>query len=124
MNSTKRPVTVWVLSCLYIAVGAIGLAYHLRELMALQPDSVWIELTALLAILSGAFMLRGRNWARWLALAWMAFHVAISFPVLRQVMIHSLFLAVIAWLLFRPDARRYFRRREITRLSGEGSDRG
>ena len=114
MNSTKRPVTVWVLSCLYIAVGAIGFAYHLRELMALQPDGVWIELTGLLAILSGVFMLRGRNWARWLALAWMAFHVAISFPVPRQLIIHSLFLAAIAWLLFRPDARRYFRgRREL-----------
>jgi hypothetical protein len=53
-------------------------------------------------------MFRGRNWARWLALVWMAFHVAISFPVLRQVVIHSILLALIAWILFRPDARRYF----------------
>ncbi len=123
MKANKRPITVWVVSCLYIAVGAIGFAYHLRELMALQPDSVWVELTGLLAILSGAFMLQGRNWARWLALAWMAFHVAISFPVLRQVMIHSLFLAVIAWLLFRPDVRRYFRGRSEPGRA-EGSDRG
>ena len=43
MNANKRPITVWVVSCLYIAVGAIGFAYHLRELMALQPDSVWVE---------------------------------------------------------------------------------
>jgi hypothetical protein len=113
MNSNTRPVTVLVLSCLYITVGAIGFAYHLRELMALQPDSVWIELVRLLAILSGAFMLRGRNWARWLALAWMAFHVAISFPALPQVLFHSLFLAVIAWLLFRPDVRRYFRNEKL-----------
>jgi hypothetical protein len=120
MNSTNRPITVWVLSCLYIAVGAIGFAYHLLELMALQPDSVWIELTGLLAILSGAFMLRGRNWARWLALAWMAFHVAISFPALRQLMIHSLFLAAIAWLLFRPDVRRYFQRKESGGASNGG----
>jgi hypothetical protein len=114
MNSTQRPLTVSILSCLYIAVGAIGFAYHLRELIALQPDSVWIELVRSLAILSGAFMLRGRNWARWLALAWMAFHVAISFPALPQVAMHALFLAVIAWLLFRPDVLRYFRgRREL-----------
>jgi hypothetical protein len=124
MNSNKRPVTIWVLSCLYIAVGAIGFAYHLRELMALQPDSVWIELTELLAILAGAFMLRGSNWARWLALAWMAFHVAISFPAFRQVMIHSLFFAVIAWLLFRPDVWRYFRQKERTTVSGGGSAGG
>jgi len=53
-------------------------------------------------------MLQGHNWARWLALAWMAFHVAIRFPVLRQIGIHSLFLAVIAWLLFQPEAGQYF----------------
>jgi hypothetical protein len=38
----------------------------------------------------------------------MAFHVAISFPVLRQIAMHSMIFAVIAWLLLRPDAGRYF----------------
>ena len=111
MSTSKLPVTVLIVSCLYIAVGAIGFVYHFPQLMAFQKDSVWIELTEFLAILCGAFMLRGRNWARWLALVWMAFHVAISFPALRQVAIHALFLAVIAWLLFRSDAMQYFRRR-------------
>lgn len=69
---------------------------------------MWIELTELLAILAGAFMLLDHNWARWLALAWMAFHVAISFPVLRQMAVHSIIFGVIAWLLFRPDVGRYF----------------
>jgi hypothetical protein len=32
MNANQRPVTVLILSCLYIAVGAIGFAYHLRDL--------------------------------------------------------------------------------------------
>ena len=107
MNSNKRPVSVLVLSCLYIATGAIGFAYHFPEMMARQQDSVWIELVRLLAMLCGAFMLRGHNWARWLALVWMAFHVAISFPVLGKVAFHLTFLVAIAWLLFRPDARRY-----------------
>jgi hypothetical protein len=108
MNATKRPVSVWILSCLYIAVGTIGFAYHFSELMAHQDDSVWIELTELLAIVSGAFMLRGHNWARWLALVWMAFHVAISFPVYRQMAIHLTIFAGVAWVLFRPNTRRYF----------------
>ena len=112
MSSMKRPLPVLILSCLYIAVGTIGFVYHFSELMALQPDSVWIELTELLGVISGVFMLRGRNWARWLALAWIAFHVAISFPVLRQVAIHSAIFAAIAWVLFRPDARRYFAARD------------
>ena len=41
-------------------------------------------------------MFRGQNWARWLALLWMAFHVAISFPVVRQVVTHSIIFALIA----------------------------
>ena len=31
-----------------------------------------------LAIVCGVFLLRGHNWARWLALAWIAFHVVLS----------------------------------------------
>jgi hypothetical protein len=109
MSSNPRPVRILILSSLYIAVGAIGFVYHFPELMALHRDAVGIELTEFLAIFAGSFMLLGRNWARWLALAWMAFHVAISFPVPRQVAIHSVFLAVIAWVLVRPDANGYFR---------------
>ena len=108
MNATKRPVSLWILSCLYIAVGTIGFAYHFSELMAHQDDSVWIELTELLAIVSGAFMLRGHNWARWLALVWMASHVAISFPGYRQMAMHLTIFAGVAWVLFRPNTRRYF----------------
>jgi len=108
MTATKRPVSVWILSCLYIAVGIIGLAYYFPELMAHQDDSLWIALTELLAIVSGAFMFRGYNWARWLALVWMAFHVAVSFPVYRQLAIHLAIFAGIAWVLFRPNTRRYF----------------
>ncbi len=108
MNSAKRPIGVLLVSCLYMAVGAIGFVVNFPKLMALEPDSVWIELTELLALVAGAFLFRGRNWARWLALVWMAFHVAISFPVVRQVVAHSIIFGLIAWVLFRADARRYF----------------
>ena len=81
---------------------------HFPALMAHQDDSSSIELTELLAIVSGVFMLRGHNWARWLALVWMAFHVAISFPVYRQMLIHLAIFAGIAWVLFSPDNRQYF----------------
>lgn len=107
MTSSQRPVSILILGCLYIVVGIVGLAAHVHDLR--RPDGVWIALVELLAILCGGFLLRGKNWARWLALAWMAFHVAISFPLLRQVAVHSALLAVIAWLLFRPAAQGYFR---------------
>jgi hypothetical protein len=108
MTSTRRPVTVLLLSCVYIVVGAIGFVVAFPKLIALRHDSIWIEVTESLALIAGAFMLRGSNWARWLALAWAAFHVAISFPVVRPVVTHSIIFALTAWVLFRPDARRYF----------------
>jgi len=111
MTAGKRPVSVLILACLYLAVGTAGVVGHFRDLR--HPDGIWIELTELLAIIAGAFMLRAHNWARWLALAWMAFHVAISFGEPRQLAVHSLMLVLIAWILFRPEARRYFRRAGI-----------
>jgi hypothetical protein len=112
MISNKRPLSVTILAWVYIAVGTVGLVYHFTEFQArhaFQFDAVWVELTEFLAILCGAFMLRGHNWARWVALAWMAFHVVLSFHAFSQFFIHCLFFAVISWLLFRPPAARYFR---------------
>jgi hypothetical protein len=108
MSSNQRPLAVLLVSCLYMAVGAVGFVVNFTKLRTLQQDSIWIELTESLAFIAGLYMFRGRNWARWLAIGWMAFHVAISFPVVREVVIHSIIFAVIAWVLFRPDARRYF----------------
>ncbi len=113
MNSNRRPLSVTILGCVYLAVGIIGFVAHFTEFQArnaFQYDAVWIELTEFLAILCGAFLLRGHNWARWLALAWMAFHVILSaFNAIPEFAIHCLFCAVIAWILFRPEAARYFR---------------
>lgn len=106
----KRPVSVTILACVYLAVGAIGFAAHFRELVTWQQDAVWVELTELAAILCGALLLRGQNWARWLTLAWIAFHVVLSmFHPLRELAIHGLFFVVIAWILFRSESGRYFR---------------
>jgi hypothetical protein len=114
MNSNQRPLSITILACFYLAVGIIGFAYHFRELLAGHPDSIWIELTELIAVVSGAFLLQGRNWARWLTLAWIVFHVVLSIShPLRQFAVHGLFCAVIAWILFRPEAARYFRAARI-----------
>ena len=77
---------------------------------AVHYDVLWVELVRLLAVVCGAFILRGHDWARWVALAWMGFHVVVSaFHAWPQLAIHVLFLVVIAWFLCRPDAARYFR---------------
>ena len=116
----KRPLPITILGCVYLGVGAIGFAYHFRESFAHPNDGVWIELTELGAVVSGAFLLRGHNWARWLALAWIAFHVILSaFGPLREFAIHCVFCALIAWLLFRPDGARYFAARKWTQHNNE-----
>ena len=110
VTRNKRPLSVTIIGFVYIAVGVVGLAYHARE--AFQYPGPWIVLVRFLAIVSGVFMLRGHNWARWLAVAWIAFHVILSaFNSLPEFAMHAVFCAVIAWLLFRPQSARYFRLR-------------
>jgi Trk-type K+ transport system membrane component len=112
MNPVKRPISITILACVYILTGAVGFVYHLRNfsLAATFPnDSILVEFVRLLAIVAGAFLLRGHNWARWLALAWIAFHVVISaLNSLPQAAMHSVFCALFAWILFRRDATLYF----------------
>jgi len=109
----KRPLPVTIIAFIYIAMGVIGLAYHFKDFKPQHPfqyDIVWIEFVRLIAIICGVYMLRGHNWARWLTLAWIAFHVILSaFHTLSELAIHILFCVVIAWFLFRPMATRYFR---------------
>jgi hypothetical protein len=109
MRGAKRPLSVTILSGVFIAVGAIGFAFHFHDLLATPSEGVWIEVTELLALLCGIFILRGHPWARWGALAWMAFHVVLSaFHNVREFAVHILFLAVMAWILFSRGASRYF----------------
>ena len=115
---SKRPVPVTVLAVLYIAIGVIGFVHHFPDVRgagAFAYENIWIELTELLALVCGVFMLRGANWARWLAVAWIAFHVVLSFfDAYRGLVVHIVICAAIAWLLFRPQATRYFRGTEAS----------
>jgi hypothetical protein len=109
----KRPRSISVISWLFVATGGIGLAYHATELKAWRPfeyDLVWVCLVRLLAILCGAFTLRGRNWARWLLVVWMGYHIILSaFHSLSELAVHTLLFSLIAYFLFRPQASAYFR---------------
>jgi hypothetical protein len=109
----KRPLAVLLIGCVYIVTGAGGFAAHFSELKARHPfenDAAWVELVSLVALVSGVYLLRGRNWARWLALAWMGIHVILStFHTRLELAVHVLFFAVLTYFLFRPAAARYFR---------------
>jgi hypothetical protein len=55
-------------------------------------------------------MLRGHNWARWLILVWIAYHVVLSaLHSVSEVVVHGLLFVVIAYVLFRPRVSAYFR---------------
>ena len=107
MNANKRPLSVVLIACLYLLVGAGSFVLNLHAFG--HPDFYWIEITETIAVIAGVFMLLGQNWARWLALLWMAFHVAIGFETPQKLVMHSLFFVLIAWVLFRQEARLYFR---------------
>jgi hypothetical protein len=112
LNTNKRPLAIGFLALLYLAVGLIGLVNHfpeLRETLGPHWENIWIEATELLAILCGIFLFRGANWARWLAVAWIALHVVLSvFDNSRGLLVHSVLAAATTWLLFRPESNQYF----------------
>lgn len=99
---------VWVVAALYMGVGIITAAMSLAGLFAHRAYSVESGLAGLVAIVASAYMQQGSNWARWLALMWMGFHVAISYRVPSEWMAHLAIFAVIAVLLFLPSSRRFF----------------
>ena len=109
----KRPLSVTVIGCLFVVMGVIGFTYHLTEFKSKRPfenDVIWILLVRLLAILGGVFLLYGKDWARWLLLVWIAYHVVLSaFHGMFELVIHSLFFVVITYFLFRPRVSAYFR---------------
>lgn len=107
----KRPIAVLIVAGIYLLVGVVGFIYHFPELTAGHRDAIAIELTELVALVCGVFLLLRHNWARWLALAWIVFHVIISFfHPRRELAIHAIFCILIAWALFRPTTTSWFRR--------------
>ena len=110
----KCPISVIIIAALFAAAGGIGLVYHASEFKingSLQGALLLVCFVRLLALVAAVFMLRGHNWARWLAIVWLAYHIILSaFHNVQQVIVHSLLLGVIAYLLFRPQVSAYFRR--------------
>lgn len=109
----KRPYEVTVMGWLFIAVGVLAFAYHVTQVHTLRPfpiDLLEIFAVELLAFLAGFYILRGHNWARWLAVLWMAAHLVGNIFFFREgILVHAVLLALIAYALFRPQSSTYFR---------------
>jgi hypothetical protein len=114
----RRPLTVAMVGWLFIAEGFVSLGRQLLTfgggrpmfVAALPGDFWYVAIIAVAATASGAFILRGANWARWLLGAWLAFHVALSFghgPF--KLAVHTALAAAVVWLLYRAPAAAWFR---------------
>jgi uncharacterized membrane protein len=104
----KRPLPVPILGYLFTIVGLAGLVYHLTR----RPLDRWVALISLIeiiAIVGGVFLLKGRNWARWLMLGWLAFHVGVSaFHSLSDCIAHVVLLLVAGYFLLTSPDSKYF----------------
>ncbi len=108
----RRPIAITIVGCIFVATGVIGSAWHATEMkgaVSAQHDALWAILVSLVAVVCGIYLLRRSDWARWLALAWLVFHVILSLHSARELLVHSALLALFAYLLFRPQAGVYFR---------------
>lgn len=108
-----RPIAVTIIGWLFVASGTIGLVHEIVELAShtiFHADELWIFPLNVAAVVAGLFLLKGCNWARWLALAWMGFHVVNSFlNSWQQALTHAVIFLLIAYFLFRPESTAYFR---------------
>jgi hypothetical protein len=115
---SNRPRHITVIGWLFIAVGAAAMLKDVLPLLTSNAAEQLAKLRAdgladlgpawtsrLLAVIGGAGLLHGFNWARWLLVAWMAFHIVLSVlhsPV--QLLVHCAFFAPILYFLFRSQS--------------------
>jgi hypothetical protein len=114
----KRPRSITIISWIFIVFGSLALLSGLlpyggittAQRLAELTSHWYVHVSRILMILGGVFMLYGFNWARWLVVVWIVFHIvvgALHSPF--QLLMHVLIFSVILYFLFRPKASAYFR---------------
>jgi len=102
-----------LIGCLFIVAGIAGIIYHASELkeIASRQQVIWVLFVRLLAIVGGVFTLRGANWARWLLLTWIVYHVVLSFfHTTAELIMHACIAIIVALALWYPKANAYFKK--------------
>jgi hypothetical protein len=124
----RRPRSITFTAWVFIAVGTAGLLKDLwplltsdaaHQLAKLKADGLtdfgpaWIS--RLLAVVGGGGLLRHHNWARWLLVAWMVFHIGLSVVhSLAELLLHTAIFAPLLYLLFRRSSEPYFHAQKAT----------
>lgn len=121
----RRPTSVTVISCIQIAIGLlpfVGSAWSLirgaaaanaaaESFVPVPVQYAMSFASTVIPLASGYFMLKGRNWARWLCVTWSVFGLVFSLVAspYRWALVPGIFyIATIAYFLFRPEANRFF----------------
>jgi hypothetical protein len=113
-RANRRPLSITVIGWLFVVTGCavlIGAARALadpdaRRLSELLPMAA----SGLLALVGGAFTLRGHGWARWALIVWMAFHIVLSLMhSWEELLMHLALFTPITVLLLRRSASAWFR---------------
>ena len=106
----NRPIPIIIVSTLFILVGIVGFAFHVKELSDKVYETIWVLFVEILAVACGILLLLKIAWARWLAIAWLLYHIIISaFNSRSEMIAHIVFLIVISILLFLPVSSSYFK---------------
>jgi hypothetical protein len=128
----RRPISLTIAAWLFILVGAGGILNDVLPLLAPDRSAAMSGLLAegaaglafiwvirFLAVAGGAYVLRGRSWARWLLAAWMVFHVVVGvLHSLAEAAAHVAVFSLLSYCLFRPQATAWFVR-QPSRLARE-----
>ena len=119
----KRPIPVIIVSILFILTGCIGFSYHVKEFF--EPNAklcelIWVLLLRILAVVCGLLLFLRINWARWLAIAWLLYHILLSaFHSTSEMITHIVLLIIVSVLLFHPISTSYFKIRPDSKESEE-----
>lgn len=121
---TQRPLSISIISWVLIVIGSVSLITTTaminnptaRDIMAQNPMPLPIQyamsyLGLAIMIVSGAAMLKGRNWARYLYVISSLIVFALGFatsPIKATLIPGFVVFLVVAFLLFRPKANAFF----------------
>jgi hypothetical protein len=106
----KRPLSVTIMSFVFMIAGVSGIIYHSAELKNIADTTVaWVLFIRLTAVVGGLFALRGGSWARWLLVSWILYHVIVSFyHTVPEIAVHILLAVITVLALFNKKANAYF----------------
>src|SRR5687768_16171964 len=109
----NRPIPVIIVSIVFILTGCIEFIYHFNELFEPNDklyESIWVLLIRILAVVCGLLLFQGINWARWLAIAWLLYHVLLSvLHSTSEMIMHIVILILVSVLLYLPASSGYFK---------------